>query len=254
MMQPSTSALIPSAPLVVVTREAAASATLSAALMNYGYAVQHYPVLRIAPPADGGKELEQALAQSWDWLVLTSGNAVRSLQGRWPRGAQIAVVGPMTAALVAEFRGKVQLIASAGDAESLLAELSPRLHPGARVLLPQADNARPLLVDGLRASGAELRVVTAYVSQAQVPALQPPWEQVAAVTFASSATVERFCNAVGQEVLAKLRQRQVLWAAIGRHTRASCEARGLLPLCSAEQPLPEALAAAVAQGLGAKPR
>ena len=68
--------------------------------------------------------------------------------------------------------------------------------PSTRLLVPQAANAKPLLVDGLRYAGL-VSDPTAYVTRAQVPDIDLPLTRICAITLASSATVERFLRAIG---------------------------------------------------------
>ena len=112
------------------------------------------------------------------------------------------------------------------------------LQPGQRVFLPQAANARPLLADGLAAlEGVQLLNPVAYITTAQRPDMMLPVERIRAITLASSATVERFCWAIGPPVRHRLLQCQVQWVAIGRQTYQCCLDHGLGPLTKASEPI-----------------
>jgi uroporphyrinogen-III synthase len=86
-------------------------------------------------------------------------------------------------------------------AESLLEAFSAQ--PGARVLLPQSEIARPILADGLAAAGMQVTAVVAYQmvigrGGADIPALIKTG-QIDAVTFTSSSTVSNFLRRLEQE-------------------------------------------------------
>lgn len=226
---------------IVVTRAQEQAGALVDGLQGLGFAVQCYPVLRVIPAADDGAALAQALTQSWDYLLLTSANALRAVlaQGR-PRYRCLAVVGPACAAAAQEAGLRVDMLAPQGDAESLLAELIQHAPAGARMLLPQAENARPLLREGLRDAGFSVAAVVAYRSLAQRPPQQLA-RDVVAVTLASSATVGRFIAAIGAVQQQRLLLRHCQWLAIGRHTAAACRRQGLAPLRIAPEPTVEGL-------------
>ncbi|MDO8612443.1 MAG: uroporphyrinogen-III C-methyltransferase [Dehalococcoidia bacterium] len=81
---------------------------------------------------------------------------------------------------------------------------TPLLRPGDRVLVPRAESARPELVEGLSALGAEVDEVTLY--RAAVPS-EAPAEALAAlrdggidiVTFTSSSTVRNLAALLGDD-------------------------------------------------------
>ena len=96
---------------VVVTRARAQAGALVSALRDAGASVIELPVIAIADPPDGGAALraEAARADSYDWIVLTSANAVERFVGimRDVRGlgaARLAVVGAATARALAAHR------------------------------------------------------------------------------------------------------------------------------------------------------
>ena len=233
--------------VVVITRHPSQSAELGEVLVQRGLEPCFYPVLGITGPADGGTELERVCTSEWDWLVLTSGNALRNcLKYLNPKeGQRIAVIGKMTAALVEQQGWTVDLIASQGEANSLLSDLSKSVPEGAKVLLPQAANANPALANGLREAGIDVVSPVAYVTSPHRPEVDLPEHHIRAITLASSATVDRFLWAIGPAQRNRLLQRGVQWVAIGRKTYARCLEHGLGPLTMAAEPTAKALAAAV---------
>ena len=129
---------------VVLTATETLTAPLAAALEAEGFEVEACPLVAIellpGPPlrADG-----------YDWVVLTSRNAVDALfarlEGRLPN---VAAVGQGTADALRERGVEPELVAQVSTQEGLAAEL-PR--PAGRVLFPAADGARGVLVQELGA-------------------------------------------------------------------------------------------------------
>ena len=117
---------------------------LAARLRAEGLDVVECPLIRIDPI--DGPPLRVA---DYDWVVLTSRNAVeelfRRLEGPLPR---VAAIGPGTAAALGAHGVEPDLVARCSTQEGLLEEL-PR--PVGRVLLPAAADARQLLVEELDA-------------------------------------------------------------------------------------------------------
>ena len=118
---------------------------LGARLAALGATVIHVPLIATRAAPDGGVALAEALARlaQFDWLIVTSANGARAVgvaAGAVP-GVRLAAVGPATANALAELAGRpVDLVPAAARAEGLLEEFPPG---PARVLLAQADQARP---------------------------------------------------------------------------------------------------------------
>lgn len=196
---------------VVVTRAMHQAAELTDLLSQAGATPVLYPCLAIVPP-DDPTELDDALiraaAGDFDLLVLTSANTVLILAQRLAAldlilpALTVASVGPKTAEAAETMLGlTVDLIAAEHVAEKLAEEIAPA--PGQRLLLPQSAIARPVLVDSLRAAGAQLTVVEAYrtiLGQGgeAVPEMLAAG-QIDAITFTSSSTVANFLARLKRE-------------------------------------------------------
>ena len=178
---------------VVVTRARAQASSLVEKLRALGAETIELPTIEIAEPADGGAALRAAAPAAYDWVVLTSVNAVeRTFAGlrdaRAFGAAQVAAVGPGTAGALAARGVVADLVPESAVAEALV-EAFPA--GAGRVLLPQAAAARPVLAEGLRAKGWTVDAVEAYRT---VPA-RPGEEALAAaakadaIAFTSSSTV-----------------------------------------------------------------
>lgn len=129
---------------VILTGTEGAAAPLAAALAAEGLDVVSCPLVAVEP-VDG----PLVRAGEYDWLLLTSRNAVEALfqrlEGPLPR---VAVVGPGTAEALREHGREPDLVASVSTQEGLAAEL-PR--PAGRVLFAGAEDSRDVLVRELGA-------------------------------------------------------------------------------------------------------
>ncbi len=156
---------------VVVTRARAQAPALVSALAEAGAEVIELPVIAIADPPDGGAALraEAARADTFDWVVLTSANAVDRFVGLLRDGralgrARLAVVGAATAQALAKYHLVADLIPGEETAEGLVHAMAAPPGDGGsrRVLFPRAAGARDVVAPGLRRKGWEVTKVDAY--------------------------------------------------------------------------------------------
>lgn len=230
---------------ILVTRAASQASSFSEQLRAAGATVLEMPTLEIVPPSSW-QPLDQALAQldTFDWLILTSHNAVSFFLGRLQHhgkdsralaGLKIAVVGEKTAQTLSSYGLVADFTPSEFVADALVAEF-PEPVAGLRFLFPRVEKGgRPVLVEAFTAAGAEVVEVPAYDSRcpqtadAQVlAALQAG--QVDMVTFTSSKTVKHFCQLVGTQAAELLGNVQIV--SIGPQTSQTC--RELLGRVDAE--------------------
>lgn len=137
---------------------------LSSAFESSGFVVTELPVLEIVPAASDSEILSALHAvRARDWLVFTSGNAVR-ISCETPgfvalareKGARFAVVGRKTANILASFGIKAELVPAHESGAGLLAELRGALEKdGAGMLflrgrIAAVDFVRELSRDELR--------------------------------------------------------------------------------------------------------
>ena len=201
---------------IVVTRAAGQADDLDELLRSRGVEPLPYPCIAIAPPEDTillDAALHSLASGTFDWLVLTSRNTVAVLVARLAdlglnaqatRPVCVAAVGEVTAAAAERDLGvKVDLMPAEFVAESLVAALRARLHPGDRVLLCQADIARPLLAEELGAAGVQVTAVVAYRTipgsgGVALPSLLAD-HHIDAITFTSSSTVRNFLQRLQAE-------------------------------------------------------
>ena len=269
-MMPSALAGSPSSPpasplggkRVVVTQAVHQAPELGALLAACGAVPLFYPCIAIEPPEDT-TELDAALAAAaagyYDWLVITSANTVLVLARRLRAlgiepsalaGVRLAAIGVPTAAAVAEHLGRrADLVPEDSKAEGLVRALAPGANAltqrGQRMLVPQADIARPALVQGLMAAGLNVTSLAAYRTTpgsggvplgALLAAGPGRGAGVDAITFTSPSTVRNLLSRLEQEGGAPVDRRRlahVVLACIGPVTAEALEAAGLPPLAGA---------------------
>lgn len=168
---------------VGVTREGEGGRRLAELLATAGVEPVVVPLIRTAPPADGGDGLRRALAGlgPGDWLVVTSPNGAaaavaeaRSLGGvpvvavgPLLGGVRVAAVGPSTADVLRRAGVDVEVVPDRYDAESLATELTRRA-PAKAVVAVSAladDTVRSALAD----AGWDVHRVDAYRTEAVEP-------------------------------------------------------------------------------------
>jgi uroporphyrinogen-III synthase len=198
---------------ILVTRARHQAGRLAEALEAEGAEVLRLPTIEIVPP-ESYAQLDALLEviDSFDWLILTSANAVTAVADRLHflgvplhglQHVQIAAVGPATATAVSEMGLQIACVPEEYIAESVVAMLKPQV-AGRRVLLARAAVARDVIPEQLRQCGADIHVAEAYrtvvpeVSIAQARALFAPGSALPdAVTFTSSSTVTNFLALLG---------------------------------------------------------
>lgn len=173
-------------------------------LASAGYDVVHVPCIELVPPPDPAAFAQAARkVLDYDWVVLTSQNAVVRLAEHTTTLPKIAAIGTETARAVQQAFGRTpDLVPASHRGEALAAELLAALGSApARVVLYRAARGRNVLPDALRAAGHQLDLVVAYAvepAESQRERLgtwlaahagdEPP----ATIVFASALTVECF--------------------------------------------------------------
>ena len=193
---------------VLVTRAAHQAGRLSDALRQQSAAPVEVPVLEIQPPEDLAP-IDSAIRRlnSYQWLILTSANAVKAVVERsamlgiaFDQSAlpQIAAIGAATAAAARDAGFAVALVPENYVAESLVDAIATQV-AGKKILLARAAIARDVIPDALRAAGAIVDVVDAYRNV--IPAAAPTLlrkalaQGIDAATFTSSSSVTHLANA-----------------------------------------------------------
>jgi len=248
---------------VVVTRAATQADALDELLRREGAIPLPYPCIAFAPPDDTGPfdaALRAAAAGAFDWLALTSSNAVTALAERLAalqiepsalRATAIAAVGAATARAVEQALGlAVALTPPESVAEALTAALIERGPANGRILLCQADLARPTLAETLRTAGWAVTTVVAYRTVIGSGGIRLS-ERLAtgavdAITFTSPSTVHNLARRLEAEGGRLADLSGVCIACLGPVTAAAARQLGLpvhvLPTTQTIEVLVEALA------------
>jgi len=187
---------------IVITRPRQQGKSFARKLEELGAIPVFLPTIEIAPLADN-QHLDRALSrlESYDWLILTSVNAVKVVLerlnilgiNRLPAKLQLAAVGPKTSMALARRGLQPNFVPPKYIAEEILPGLGDL--QGRWVLLPLADIAHQTLPDRIAKADGVAHVVTAYHT---VPAEPNPAGLAAlragvdAITFSSSSTVRNF--------------------------------------------------------------
>ena len=218
---------------VVVTRAGDQASKLADRLRELGATVVLAPTIRFEP-------VPFALPDDLDWVVVTSPNGVAALADLGT--ARLAVVGPGTAEAAVAAGFTVSLVPARSMAESLV-EAFPS-GPG-RIAVVQADIARAVAVDGLRAKRWNVTAVTAYRTLAvdAEPTVIDAIASADAITFTSGSTVRSFVTAYGVDRLPGT------VISIGPVTTAACAEFGISVTVTASEHNIDGLVAATVQSL-----
>jgi uroporphyrinogen III methyltransferase / synthase len=226
---------------MLVTRAAEQAGEFSALLEEQGAQVIECPTIRLLPPTDW-QDIDAAIGSlaGFDWLVLTSGNAVEiffarlaelGLDARALGACRVCAVGPKTAAAIRAHGITADLVPSDYKAEGVVAAFARLEMAGRRVLFPRADKAREVIPQGLAALGADIVAPIAYrnvvpdsLPAEALAALQE--KRIDCVTFTASSTVENLAAMLGPERFRALLD-GVCIASIGPITTATCRRLGL---------------------------
>ena len=224
---------------VLVTRAREQAGSLSDLISDAGGEPVELPTIQIAPPSDGAP-LQRAARNlsSYQWLVVTSANAVdalfqalreEGLDTRALAGVQVAAIGPATADALARYGVRADCVPARYVSEALVDELKGRVKPGDFVLHPRAESGREVVVEGLSALGATVHQVAAYRTVVPESAGERARElltngRIDVVTFASSSSVHNLVELLGGDITLL---NGIAIACIGPITEATARELGL---------------------------
>lgn len=222
---------------IVVTRAREQQSQLRVWLEAAGATVIEAPAIRIEPLDQA--PLRRALARlaRYQWLVVTSRNAVDlvwsalrdlGLDARALAATKLCAVGPATASALLEHGLAVDVIPERYVAEGVIEKLRERDDViGTRVLFARAAGARDLLPAALREMGATVDEVEIYAAVPDLSGLDTLRDavddgRVDLVTFTSASTVRYFVEALGAE-----RARSMRGASMGPITSEAARTLGV---------------------------
>jgi len=212
---------------IVITRSSAQSESLAQELAARGAIPVVLPLVTFAEPEDFAP-LDAAIVeiQQFDWMILTSAQAVRALVGRGvvlkrslicPEvKLRIACVGPVSAEAARQAGLPVEYIAETHTGVALAEELGKRLC-GTKVLLPRSDRANPDLPAALKRHGAQVTEVVAYRTLRPAAVDERTLQQITegaadAVLFFSPSAVQHFAELFGGGQLRSLQDKLAITA------------------------------------------
>jgi uroporphyrinogen III methyltransferase/synthase len=245
---------------VVVTRASAQATGLRDALAAQGAEVLELPALRVEPLDPAPLAAAVRRLADYDWIVLTSQNAVvlvwealrsAQLDARALAGVRIACVGSATSDALLVRGLAADVVPARFVAEAVLDALAARADVrGRRVLYVAAEGARTVLPDGMRALGCTVDVVTAYRAVSDGAGAEElraalARDDVDAVTFASASAVRGYVDAVGVEL-----GRRAPAVTIGPVTTEAVLAAGIPLAAEAASASIDALVSTVVAALG----
>ncbi|MDE2663278.1 MAG: uroporphyrinogen-III synthase [Gemmatimonadota bacterium] len=202
---------------VLVTRPAGQAEGFRALLEAVGATVTTAPTIRLVPPSDPGA-LGRAAARlaEYDWIVPTSVNAVRRLAAAVSEAdslgalvtGRLAAVGPATADALCGLGVAECLVPPAYRGEALADEIvaatGPESLSDSRILIVQAERARPVLRERLVAAGARVDVAPAYAVEVNRDVREALREFIELgrgdwLTFTASSAARAFVHLVGAQ-------------------------------------------------------
>ncbi|HLD92631.1 MAG TPA: uroporphyrinogen-III synthase [Anaerolineales bacterium] len=187
--------------MVVVTRPRENFPAFASLLEAQGASPIPFPTIEIRPTKET-QFLQSSLKKlpSFDWLILTSANAVKVLSNHITSDSmapslKLAAVGSKTADAMLQLAWRVDFIPEKYAAKAILPGLGTLA--GQRVLLARGDLASPDLPAGIRASGGQVTDLEVYRTVPAYPAVEGLRQirlGVDTLTFTSSSTVHNFVS------------------------------------------------------------
>jgi uroporphyrinogen III methyltransferase/synthase len=234
---------------IVVTRARAQASDVVDRLSNLGAECLECPTINIVPP-ENWAPLDEAIGNlhTYDWLVFTSVNGVafffERLYGigkdvRALKDIRTAAIGPATAQRLRDFGLKSDIIPETYRAESIVEAFEKEPLKGKRVLLPRAEEARPVLPVELRKMDAVVDEIVVYrTEQARgnaerlIKGLEEGFIDL--ITFTSSSTARNFKALLPEDRYEEL-MKGVLVASIGPITSDTARELGFKVDIEAEE-------------------
>jgi len=225
---------------ILVTRTREQASDLVRLLERRGAYCLECPTIEVHWPKDL-RPLDQAINSlaSFDWVIFSSTNAVRffferlfglGFDLRALGNIRIAAVGAGTGKAISDLHLTSDVMPDDFRAEGLMQAFSEIGVSGKRILIPRAEKAREILPSRLSELGAEVSLVTTYVTLA--PKIKPEilaileQEIIDVLTFTSSSTVKNFFYLLSDDLRNKIIG-QAKVACIGPVTAGTAEAFGL---------------------------
>ncbi|MGI6776957.1 MAG: uroporphyrinogen-III C-methyltransferase [Acetivibrionales bacterium] len=225
---------------IVVTRAREQASVLVKRIEELGGQAVELPAIRIEEP-DNYTRFDEVLGclQSFQWVVFTSVNGVKSFFGRMRfrsidirnlAGLKICAVGEPTKEELNRMGITVDFVPEKYTTDCLLEGLQKLVEPGQRVLLARADIANPMLAEGLKKNGIGVEDIVVYKTVPDFSNREEAIEllnkgEVDIITFTSSSTARNFLSTVGEDRIKSLSGVKVV--CIGPVTAKTAEELGI---------------------------
>ncbi|MBU5612282.1 uroporphyrinogen-III C-methyltransferase [Geomonas azotofigens] len=226
---------------VLVTRGADQAGEFTSMLEQLGARAYCCPTIEIAAP-ESYAALDEAIdaLDSFHWIVFTSYNAVKyffarlaehGLDSRALGRCHVCAVGPKTAAALAPYGIRPDLIPADYKAEGVVAAFSEMDMNGKWILFPKGDRAREVIPEELGRLGAQVIAPVTYANHtpSAIPdeaLLALEEKRIDCATFTSSSTVQNLAGILGENRFLHLME-GVTIASIGPITSKTCRDLGL---------------------------
>ena len=191
---------------VVITRSSEQSEPLFSELTNLGVKVISLPLITIADPIDGGRELLDKVRnlKKYNWVIVTSSNGAHRLIKTMQKvddlkKTKIGVIGKATAEVFENFEISVDLIPERTFSEGFLEAFPSPSKEENRILLVQAEKARPTISEGLTKLGWQGEKVVAYrnIDTKIEKTLLSVAADADAIVFTASSAINRYYEIIG---------------------------------------------------------
>lgn len=195
---------------VVVTRARTQASELSDRVRAMGAQVRELPVIRIEAIREGQAIDDMCSGiDRYRLIVFTSANGVAQFFARMDergldaraihRDARVVAIGPGTVAALADHGVRADIVPQRNVAEGVTDALADVDLTGMAVLVARAEQARAVMVDDMRARGAEVDDVAVYRTIAEQASADEVEAALTAdyVTFTAASTVTNFRALIG---------------------------------------------------------
>ncbi len=223
---------------VLVTRAAEQAGEFVRALGGRGAEAILAPTIVIEPPDDqlaAHRSIDEL--SSYAWVVFTSANGVDAFfdrlasldaDARYVGGVKVAAIGDKTAERLARYGLRPDIVPAEFVSEEIARALIEAAHPGDRILVYRAQDARDILPQMLEDAGLEPTVVAAYrTAFVSDPEFRDKIERADVLTFTSASTVRGFVGQFEGEARAVEAACEKTIACIGPITAEAAREAGL---------------------------
>jgi len=213
---------------ICLTRAREQAQELRERLLDLGAEVTEIPTIAVVRHDDALCDYLPKLPE-YRWIVFTSVNGVNTFFDALKAQeydirrirADFAAIGPATANAIKDRGVMPVIVAKEFVAESLLEALKERIQPSEAVFVGRSEQARPFLVEQLRAHGCVVDEVATYRVE-QPPMNDARLDDANVITFTSPTTVRHLIEMVGVD---RIRPKRLL--AIGPITLQELRKHGL---------------------------